>query len=116
MRGQSYRVEVTRPARPPSTPDPHREGMPVALLPAQAMRVDSARTETSQRRKAGLRVAAARPVATLPIPLADGRSRRRAAIEARQRRALHQRVLALMVRSGVPFLLGGGYALRHYVG
>jgi len=45
-----------------------------------------------------------------------GRSRRRTGRAVRQRRELHRRALGLLTGSGTPFLLGGGYALRHYTG
>ncbi len=35
---------------------------------------------------------------------------------ARERRELHGQALALVRKTEVPFLLGGGYALRHYTG
>jgi hypothetical protein len=35
--------------------------------------------------------------------------------DARRRRAYHRRVLGHLVRRGIPFLVGGGYALRQYV-
>jgi hypothetical protein len=34
--------------------------------------------------------------------------------DARRRRAYHRRALGHLVRQGIPFLVGGGYALRHY--
>jgi len=36
--------------------------------------------------------------------------------EAQRRRRRYRRALLLMKRTGIPFLIGGGYALRHYAG
>lgn len=36
--------------------------------------------------------------------------------EAQRRRRRYRRALLVMKRTGIPFLVGGGYALRHYAG
>ena len=53
------------------------------------------------------------------MPFPDGRrpsvvSRARA--RTRKRTGRHRRALTVMIGSGIPFLLGGGYALREYAG
>src|SRR5713101_3346835 len=50
--------------------------------------------------------------ACLPEPVARAGTNR----EAQRRRRRYRRALLLMKRSGIPFLVGGGYALRHYAG
>jgi hypothetical protein len=47
-----------------------------------------------------------------PAPMAIPGTNR----EAQRRRRRYRRALLLMTRTGIPFLVGGGYALRHYAG
>jgi hypothetical protein len=54
----------------------------------------------------------ATPAAGPPGPPARAGTNR----EAQRRRRRYRRALLVMKRTGIPFLVGGGYALRHYAG